>query len=244
MRVQGTPLIAAVLFTSFLGGVCGGALVASSGVTVRAQGAPIVTTTQLNLVDSDGRLRAVLAGRDERRMASLSFYDSAGQVRGLIGIDESDVPLVRLLDQAGQSRLNALVQDGDGLVVVGDEAAHGGVFGTAGGRPLLSFFETGQSRVRLQVASDGSSSLRLFDGDGRQSITMTVDASQAPLMMLHDQGQLRAALGVLEQAAVLNLADARQARLVIGVARDGRPSVAFLSENGELIQELPLELSP
>ena len=243
MRFQGTPLIVSLLCTSFLGGVCGGALVASSVVTVRAQGAQVVTTTQVNVVDPDGRLRAVLAGQDERRMASLSFYDTAGQVRGTIGIDENEMPLVRLLDQAGQSRLSAFVQDGDGLIIAGDEEAQSGVFGTAGGSPLLSLFEAGRSRVRLQVAPDGSPSLRLFDGDGRQSVGLTVGAGEAPLMTLHDQGQLRAAFGVQEQAVVLNMADAQQVRLVIGVAQDGRPSVSFLSENGQLVQELPLEPS-
>lgn len=198
MRFQGTPLIVALLCTSFLGGVCGGALVASSVVTVRAQGAQVVTTTQVNVVDPDGRLRAVLAGQDERRMASLSFYDTAGQVRGTIGIDENEMPLVRLLDQAGQSRLSAFVQDGDGLIIAGDEEAQSGVFGTAGGSPLLSLFEAGRRRVRLQVAPDGSPSLRLFDGDGRQSVGLTVGAGEAPLMTLHDQGQLRAAFGVQE----------------------------------------------
>ena len=243
MRLQGTPLIVALLFTSFLGGVCGGALVAASVVTVRAQGGQAVTTTQLNVLDPDGRLRAVLAGHDERRMASLSFYDSAGQVRSIVGIDENEIPLVRLLDQAGQSRLNALVQDGDGLVIAGDEDTQSGVFGIAGGSPLLSLLEAGRSRARLQVAPDGSPSLRLFDGDGRQTSALTVGASEAPLMTLHDQGQLRAAFGVQEQAVVLNMADTQQVRLVIGVARDGRPSVSFLSENGQPIQELPLEAS-
>ena len=243
MRFQGTPLVAAMLFLSFLGGVCGGALVTWSAVTVRAQGAQVVTATQVNVVNPDGRLRAVLAGQDERRMASLSFYDAAGQVRGIIGIDEAEMPLVRLLDQAGQSRLSALVQDGDGLVIAGDQAAQSGMFGTAGGSPLLSFFEAGRNRVRLQLAQDGLPSLRLFDGEGRQSIGMTVGPSASPLMTLHDQGQLRAAFGVQEQAALLNLADTQRVRLVIGVAQDGHPSVGFLSETGQLVQELPLEQS-
>ncbi len=244
MHLQGTHLVAVMLFVSFLGGVCGGALVTSTTVTVRAQGAQVVTATQVNIVDQDGRLRAVLAGQDERRMASLSFYDTAGQVRGIIGIDENETPLVRLFNQVGQSRLSMLVQDDDGLVITGDQAAHSGVFGTAGGSPLLSFFETGRNRLRLRLAEDGSPSLRLFDGDGRQSIGMTVDPSRSSLMTFHDQGQLRAAFGVQEQTALLNLADTQRMRLVIGVAQDGNPSVSFFSESGQLVQELPLELAP
>ena len=60
MHLQGTHLVAVILFVSFLGGVCGGALVTSPIVTVRAQGAQVVTATQVNVVDQDGRLRAVL----------------------------------------------------------------------------------------------------------------------------------------------------------------------------------------
>ena len=242
MRFQGT-LNAGMLLTSFLGGVFGGALFDSSVLALRAQGPAVVTTPQINLVDSDGRLRAVLAARDERRMAALSFYDTAGQVRGLIGIDENGAPLVRLLDQTGQSRLSAVVQGDDALVIVGDEAARSGVFGSVGGLPLLSLFDAGQSRTRLQLAQDGSPSLSLFDNGGRQSIAMTVDASQAPLMTLHEQGRVRAAFGIREQTAVLNLADAQRMRLVIGVAENGRPSISFLDENGQRVQELPLELS-
>lgn len=69
MRFQGMPFVVAMVCGSFLGGLCGGALVASSVATVGAQGPQVVTTTQVNLVDPDGQLRAILAGRDERRMA-------------------------------------------------------------------------------------------------------------------------------------------------------------------------------
>ena len=237
-----TFLIAGMLSTSLLGGLVGGALVQSSVATVRAQGTGAVTTTQINLVDPDGQLRAVLAGRDERRMASLSFYDTAGQVRSVMGIDEGGIPLVRLLDQAGQSRMSAVVQDGDGLLIVGDERARSAVLGDLNGSPFLSLFAAGRSRTRLQLAQDGSPSLALFDGDGRQSIAMTVDASQAPLMTFHEQGRVRAAFGVQQQTAVLNMADDERMRLVLGVAEDGRPSISFLSEAGQVVQELPLEL--
>lgn len=235
-------VIAAMVSTSFLGGLVGGALVQSSVSTVRAQGTGAVTTTQVNLVDPDGQLRAVLSGRDERRMASLSFYDLAGQVRSVIGIDETGLPLVRLFDQAGQSRLSAVVQDGNGLLIVGEQGGRSGVLGDLNGSPFLSLFDAGRSRTRLQLAEDGSPSLALFDGDGRQSIAMTVDANQSPLMTFHEQGQVRAAFGVQQQTAVLNMADNERMRLVIGVAEDGRPSISFLNDAGQIVQELPLEL--
>ena len=237
-----TLVIAGMLSTSLLGGLVGGALVQSSVATVRAQETGVVTTTQINLVDPDGQLRAVLAGRDERRMASLSFYDTAGQVRSVIGIDEGGIPLVRLFDQVGQSRVSAVVQDGGGLLIVGDEGARSAVLGDLNGSPFLSLFDDGRSRTRLQLAPDGSPSLALFDEDGRQSIAMTVDASQAPLMTFHEQGRVRAAFGVQQQTAVLNLADDERMRLVLGVAEDGRPSISFLGDAGQVVQELPLEL--
>jgi len=93
------------------------------------------------------------------------------------------------------------------------------------------------------LSETGSPSFGLFDSDGRQSLTMTVDSSEAPLLTLHEQGRVRAAFGVREQTVVLNMADAQQMRLVIGVAEDGNPSISFLSETGEILQAFPLELS-
>ena len=237
-----TLLLAALIFASFLGGMAGQLAVTSSVITVQAQQPQVVTASQVNIVDTQGRLRAVLAGQDERRMTSLSFYDSAGQVRSLVGIDETDTPLVRLLDGAGESRLTALVQGSDGLVIVGDERNQSGVIGAVGGSPFVSLFEAGRSRARLQLNEIGFPSFGLFDNEGRQSLAMTVDSTGAPLLTLHEQGRVRAAFGVREQTAVLNMADAQQMRLVVGVAEDGNPSISFLSENGEIIQALPLEL--
>ena len=195
MQFQKILLVTGMLLMSLVGGVIGGLLVDAPVFAERVQGPGAVTTTQVNLVDADGQLRAVLAGRDERRMASLSFYDPGGQVRGIVGIDESGTPLVRLLDPAGQSRFTALVRGNDPLVIVGDEAAQSAVFGSVGGSPLLSLFDAGQSRTRLQLAPDGSPSFGLFDQGGRQSIALTVDAANAPLMTLHEEGRVRGAFG-------------------------------------------------
>ena len=232
-------LIASLCFASLVGGAVGGILVDSQVIAARTQPLAAVTTTQVNIVDADSRLRAVLSGQDERSMASLSFYDPDGQVRAIVGLDASGVPLVHLLSPAGDNRLTASVVGDDAVIVVGSERARSGVLGVVGGVPVLSLDDVGQSRARVQVNQDGSSSLGFFDDRGAQSLVMTVDAAGAPLMTLHDEGATRLALGVQEQAAVLNMFDSIQPRLVIGVARNGRPSVSFLDESRQIIQELP-----
>ena len=121
-----------MFLTSLVGGVVGGMLTDTHVLVARTQELAAVTTTQLNVVDGDRQLRAVLSGQDEQSMTSLSFYDPGGQ------------------------------------------------------------------------------------------------------------GRTRVALGVREQSAVLNMSDSAQARLVIGVAQNGRPSISFLGENRQIIQELPL----
>jgi len=244
MRFQNTLLVAGVLVASLCGGVLGGLMVTAPVLAERVQSPAPVTASQVNVVDPEGRLRAVLSGRDEQRMASLSLYDATGQARAVVGVDDSGTPLLRLFDSAGQGRLSAVVQGDDALVVVGDERAVSGVYGSLGGMPLLSFTHAGQSRVRLQLGPDGSPTFGLFGPDGEQSVALTVDAAGAPLMTLHEEGRVRAALGVQAQTAVLNLADAGQARLVIGVAENGRPSISFLDEDGRVVQELPLPTPP
>ena len=240
MCCQRVSLIISMLLASLFGGAIGGLLFDSPIIAERVQGRDPLTTTQVNLVDSSGQLRAVLSGQDEQRMASLSFYDKEGQVRGVVGIDENNVPLISLRNPAGQSRLTASIHGENALVVVGDEAAHSGVFGSIEGRPILSLGDAGQSRVGLQLNGDGSPSLGFFDGDGRQSIALTVDGSGAGLMTFHEEGRVRAAFGLRDQTTLLNMGDDTQMRLVIGVAEDGRPSISFLSETGEITQELPL----
>ena len=63
-------------------------------------------------------------------------------------------------------------------------------------------------------------------------------------MTLHEEGQLRAAFGVQNKAAVLNMADDTQVRLVLGVAENGRPSISFLNSDGSIAEELPVERVP
>jgi hypothetical protein len=241
MQRERTLLMTGMFLTSLVGGAIGGILVDSQVLVAGTAQLATVTTTQVNVVDADNRLRAVLSGQDERNMASLAFYDPDGQVRAIVGLDANGVPLVNLLNRTGENRLRASVLGEDAVVVVGSDATRSGTFGVLGGVPVLSLDDGRQSRVRVQVNQDGSSSLGLFDGRGAQSVVVSVDAATGlPLMSFHEEGSTRLALGVLEQAAVLNLYDAEQPRLVIGVAQDGHPSMSFLGENGQVVQELPL----
>ena len=97
-------MVGAALF----GGLISAAVVGSPISASSVQNANPITTTQINIVDGNGQLRAVLSGSDERRMTSLSFYDTSGQQRVMVGIDETSTPLFRLLDSSGNSRVSAI----------------------------------------------------------------------------------------------------------------------------------------
>ena len=222
-----------------LASLCGGALTSLFGSHVDAQGSQVVTTTQLNLVDAGGNLRGVLSAEDERGMTSLAFYDASGQVRGTFGVEASGAPVLRFENGAGVEHLVARVSNADTVFVVGDDQQRHGVFASVSGTPVLSLADGGQSRAQLQLGAEGEPSLVLFGRQGRRSVAVTVDRSDAPVVTLYEQGSPRATLGVVQQAAVINLSDGGQTRLVIGVADSGQPSISFLNENGDFVQTLP-----
>ena len=88
-----------------------------------AQGADVVTASQVNIVDANGRLRLVMAGEDERGLASLAFYGADGTFRGAVGAEADGDPVLQFNNRAGASRLSMTVQGDDGIVTVGDEGA-------------------------------------------------------------------------------------------------------------------------
>src|SRR5215510_11575737 len=74
MKTMGGMLMAA-----FVGGGLA-SLVFSGGVS--AQGSPpVVTAQQINLVNRAGKLRAILAGEDDRGLTSIALFDDAGARR-------------------------------------------------------------------------------------------------------------------------------------------------------------------
>ncbi len=64
-------MIGAMLLASLVGGAASNLFLTAR---LGAQGTDVVTASQVNIVDREGRLRAVLAAEDEREMTSLAFY--------------------------------------------------------------------------------------------------------------------------------------------------------------------------
>ena len=68
---------------------------------------------------------------------------------------------------------------------------------------------------------------------------MSVGSDEMPQLSISSAGQRRAVLTVAQDATVFNLSDGSRPRLVIGVAENGRPSVNFLDESGEIVFSAP-----
>lgn len=219
---------------------CGGALASLLlGTPAGAQGGDAVTASQFNLVDGGGALRGVLSAQDERGQASLAFYDADGRPRARLGVGPQGDPELALSNAAGQPRLAAGVTRDDGLLIVGDEQRAHGVLGASAGVPLLSFGDGSQARMQLQMGEDGRPSVVLAGADGQRSAALSMDNDNAPLLTLYHAGRARVTLGVVQEAAVINVSGPGQSRLVVGVTPDGYPSVTLFDETGTPVGSVP-----
>ena len=109
----------------------------------------------------------------------------------IVDLEATACPLFICLAPQETTDLRHRLLGDDGVVMVGS-----GALGIVGGVPVLTLDNVGQSRARVQVNQHGSSSLGFFDDHGAQRLVMTVDASSALFMTLHDEGMTRLALGV------------------------------------------------
>ena len=236
MKHERVLLAGMLLAASF----CGGALAALLlGGRVEAQGPRAVTTSQVNLVDAAGTLRGVLSASDERGGASLALHDAEGQVRGVFRVEQGGTPAFGLLNADGAPRFSARLAGDDTLVVVGDDRRRHSVLGSASGTPVLSFADGRRGRLQMQLGTGGAPGVVLFGGDGQRSAALTVGEGDTPLLTFYEAGRPRVTLGVVQQAAVINMTGAAESRLVIGVAGEGRASVTFVDREGQVVAELP-----
>ena len=235
MRRQGW-LVGAMLAASLVGGAVSNALLTAR---LGAQGAGVVTASQVNIVDGAGRLRAILSGDDERGMASLAFYGPGGAFRGLVGIDADGHPVLRFTDPNGAARILARVGQEDGLFTVGDEAARHALIGSQAGTPFVALSDGRRLPMQLTLGDQGQPRVNLFNRRGQPGIGMVVGADDAPFLTVFDPGgSQRLALGTVQGSTVVNLTDGARARLVLGVADNGRATVDFYDEEGGLERQV------
>ena len=228
-------LTVTLILASMFGGAAANRLTARLG----AQGTDIVTASQINIVDSGGRLRAVLAAEDERGMTSLAFYGPDGSVRGVVGTDPDGTPVLRFNNPAGVARLSASVRDEESVITVGDEAARSVLIGSLGGIPIVGLSDQGRTRVQMDLGGRGDARLSLFTSTGQRGVGLVVGADDAPFMSLFDAaGVQRLAMGIVQGSTVINVGDATRPRLVLGVADNGRASVAFYDAEGALERDV------
>ena len=210
-----------------------------------AQGAEVVTASQVNIVDSAGRLRAVLAADDERGLASLAFYGPDGVRRGVVGAEPDGTPVLRFNNAAGVGRLAASVNDDEPVIIVGDEAARSVLIGSLGGTPIVGLFERGRTRSQMTLGERGEPRLSLFNGAGLRGVGLVVGADDAPFLSLFDAaGVQRLTMGTVDGSTVVNLGDSARPRLVLGVAANGRASVGFYDAEGALERDLSADTVP
>ena len=235
MRRQGW-LVGAMLAASLVGGAVSNALLTAR---LDAQGAGVVTASQVNIVDGSGRLRAILSGDDERGMASLAFYGPDGAFRGLVGIDADGHPVLRFTDPGGATRILARVGQEDGMVTVGDETARHALVGSQAGTPFLALSDGRRIPMQLTLGGEGQPRVNLFNRRGQPGIGMIVGADDAPFLSVFDTGGAqRVTLGTVQGATVVNLGDGTRTRMVLGVAENGRASLAFYDDEGGMEREV------
>ena len=243
-------MVGAMLMASMVGGAAANVVLPAR---LAAQGSDVVTASQVNLVDSGGRLRGVLSGEDERGLTSLTFYGPDGTARGVLGLDSDGTPALRLTDPTGVVQLSASVRGGNASVTVGDEAARSAVFGSLGGTPVVGLSHAGRARLQLELGTggqpnlslQGEPTLNLLGAPGQRAISLSVDADGAPFLSLYDAGGApRLLMGAVQGTAVVNLGDGTRPRLVLGVTDQGEGSLGFYDAEGTLVRLEGAEPAP
>ena len=236
MHGQRVWMIGTMLLASLVGGAASNLFLTAR---LGAQAAEVVTASQVNIVDSGGRLRAVLAAEDERGLASLAFYGPDGAVRAVVGVEPDGTPSLRFSNSAGVARLSASVRDDEPVITVGDEAARSVLIASLGGTPVLGLSDRGRTRLQLDLGAQGEPRLSLFNSGGQRGAGLVVGADDAPFLSLFDAaGAQRLTMGTVQGSTVVNLGDGTRPRLVLGVADNGRASVGFYDTEGALERDV------
>ena len=185
----------AIIFTASMA-----VMILGGGAVLMAPGE--VVTSNLVLVDKEGKVRATLATMangcpvftlrhsDGKRgvlltqgadgMPSLAFLDREQKIRLSLGLEPDGLTSLAMLDQNGEQRLS-LFREGDGA---------------AG----LELTDEKKTRLKLQTGIDGNPALAFFDKDTVR-MGMRIDEEGNPGLEIYDKRVPRISLGLFEKNA-------------------------------------------
>jgi hypothetical protein len=230
--------IGAMLVAAFIGGGVA-SLVFSDRVSAQASPA-VVTTGQINLVSRAGRIRGILSAEDERGLASLTLFDEAGERRSALTVGRDGSPTLQLYDRAQAARLVLAVENDQPALVINGEAGQRAVLSNLTGTPTLAFQDGERVRAEVGMGRGGTPRFGMFGATGQPLLNLNVSDQGEPVVTLRDgTGRSRATMGVVSGATVINLADQKSARVVLGVAADGTASLSLLDAAGKVIERVP-----
>ena len=168
-----------VLLTAVICGLIGGMAVDLFRTpAARADTAPLLTVSELRLVDADGRTRGLLTL--VRGKPRLILIDEAGEFRMEMGLGPSGEPSLRLKDGAGRLRMETASQ--------------------ADGSPALALIDgAGRRRTALKLSHDGSPRLLMADSEGRERLALWQEPGELGLALADADRHPRAHLAFKDQ---------------------------------------------
>ena len=82
----------------------------------------IVRTERLELLDGQGRVRAILGCEEDSGLPSFTLLDAKGETRVIVGLSWNEVPQIQLAAPDGTARVALVVRpEGMGMVVLVDD---------------------------------------------------------------------------------------------------------------------------
>ena len=185
----------------------------------------VVNAKQFNLLDDNGKTRAVLKVKDG---PGLALYDANGKPRVILAVDE-DGPKLNLFDENEKTRA---------ALGVGKDWVQ-----------LKLYDENGKFRIALSVNKEGPG-LDLIHENGKCRASLSVLKDGPALDLLDENGKPRASLDVDKNGPGLNLFDKNdKGRAVLGISQTTTPdgkvitypesSLLLFDPNGNVIWMAP-----
>lgn len=209
----------------------------------------VVRAKQFELVDDYGNVYAVLGRDADTDSAALMIYDEDMKPRVGVGVNESRTGYVNLLGPGGGGVRVAVQENGTSVIRLRDEQgkdccnigyAPAGDEGAPNGTLNIAFADDSGQRVQMGVAPNGDSVLTLFDRQGREAASLTVEPEGTPALALSNgeapftgmylkgpSDNIPAHIGFTGPDGEV------RARILLG--EDGTPILAFYDSEGEVV---------